>query len=147
MKSFLSIALLTSALVLVPKTTGQEANAGRTPGKPMELSFAEPNTWWNLYFSKDNNPLQRGGGSIHAVKVLEVSESRPSWIKIAFPKTREDHLSILQPASKAQADDDISFEAALAEWEKTISEWTVMWVNLGFVVYMTKVDSNGSMKK
>jgi hypothetical protein len=33
---------------------------------------------------------------------------------------------------------------AISEWEKTVSEWKVMWVNLDFVVHVTRLEPGGA---
>lgn len=137
MKPLATTISVAAALLLAAHPHAQEPPPTPEPGRPALL---QTNTWWNLYFSKDHDPLRRGGDSIRAVKVLEVDRERPSWIKIAFPKDRAEHLSIFKPAAKASADPSLSVTEALSEWEKTISDWQTLWVNLRFVVYVTKVE-------
>lgn len=104
-----------------------------------ESGLLEVGSWWNLYFEKENDQLARPGRSINAVKVVAVDAKRPSWIQISYPKSNDEHFSIFAPAAKASKDDSISIEEALAAWEKTVSEWTTTWVNLDYVVRMSKV--------
>jgi hypothetical protein len=129
-------SMLAIAFVLPFVATGADQDHGDA-----DTPFLQANTWWNLYFSKENNPLNRG---IVAVKILGVDEKRPSWVKIAFPKKREEHYSIFGPAAKAHDNEDISLEAALAKWEKTVTEWKVIWVNLDYVVHMAPVEAQAS---
>ena len=130
MKILLSIMFTASLLLPVEAQQPRTSESG-------DKTFIEANTWWNLFFAKDNDPLKR---PVHAVKVLEIDQRQRSWIKIAFPKSREEHFSIFRPAAKAHDNDAIAIEEALAKWEETISDWKVMWVNLDYVVYVTRVD-------
>jgi hypothetical protein len=142
MKPIYYAVILCGIMTWAVVTNGQE-KAERTAACGTVM---EEGNWWNLYFDEENNPLQRGKGSIHAVKVLQRDERRPSWIKIAFPKERDEHYSIFGPAAKAHDDDDLAIEEALADWEETVDEWKVMWVNLDYVVYATEVGKGVSAK-
>ena len=138
MKTLLMPLLAGVCLVAIPALGQTDARSNTVPGDPSE--FVETGTWWNLFFSQGNDPLRRGTGSINAVKIMRVSKTHPEWIKIAFPKKRKEHYSIFGPAAKAHDDDSVDLYAALADWEKSISEWKVIWVNLNFVVHMSKVE-------
>jgi hypothetical protein len=101
--------------------------------------FLQPGEWWNLYFDEGIDPLKR---SVRAVKIVQLSEHHPSWVRIAFPKDQNEHISILGPAAKAHGDSAIELNAALAKWEKGIAEWKTIWINLDFVVHVTKVEQS-----
>ena len=73
------------------------------------------------------------------MQVLEVDKHRPSSIKIRFPRDRDQHLSIVQPVRKSREKPDIPLEKALSEWEKGITVWDTMWVNLRYVVKVTSI--------
>ena len=113
-----------------PTSTRTEAARG-------DATFLQPGTWWNLFSSEGENPL--GGRSIRAVKVLEIARRHPSWVKTTFPKSEKEHRSIFGPAAKAHKNQDVQVKDALAEWEKSVTEWTVRWVNLAHVVHASMV--------
>lgn len=134
------LAGIFAGLLLIPLAGhSQQSETGVSSNR----SFLQTNAWWNLYFAQENNPLRRGDTCINAVKVLEIDQNRPSWIKVTFPKSREDHLSIFGPVAKVRDKGGVAFDVAMAKWEKTVSDWKTMWVNLDFVVYMTKVQPSG----
>lgn len=132
----LPIALLASVVILLNAAHAQEDSR---PHKAPEgrSEFLQPGKWWNLYSDEGNDPLQR---SIRAVKVVQLSDAHPSWVQIAFPKNTKEHFSIFGPAGKAHDDNKVDLDAALAEWEDSITEWRVIWINLDFVVYMSPVE-------
>lgn len=132
------VALLTSVALFV---TAAQAQAASRPDAAADAQseFLEAGQWWNLFFAEGNDPLRRGTGSINAVKIVQLRKTHPSWVQIAFPKNRKEHFGIFGPAAKAHDDDSIDLEAALADWEKGITQWKVIWINLDFVVYMSKV--------
>ncbi len=140
----LIIPTLIACIGLPLAARGEDKTPTPAGGNTSDIPFIQADTWWNLYFSSDKNPLQRGPLSINAVKVIEVSHTNPSWIKITFPKHKEEHLSILRTLADAEgrASDHLSIDAALSDWEETVTMWNTMWVNLDHVVYITKVDPN-----
>ncbi len=141
MQKMLFVTILVAALGLPGAAAGQggeKTSSARASAHP----FLQPNSWWNLYFANDNNPLKRAGLSIAAVKVVEIDKQRPSWVKIRFPKDKDEHLSILKATVRARKDSHMSIDDALGEWEKTISDWESIWINLDFVVYVTRVEPN-----
>ncbi|HBN76054.1 MAG TPA: hypothetical protein DD473_09585 [Planctomycetaceae bacterium] len=77
--------------------------------------------------------------TVNAVKLISTDAKRPNWVQIQFPKDRNEHLSILKPASMAFENEDLELMLALEEWEKTITDWNLVWVNLDYVVRITKV--------
>jgi hypothetical protein len=129
------IALLASVVLSLNAAHAQDDSR---PQKHPEArsEFLQPGKWWNLYSDERNDPLRR---SIRAVKVVKLSDTHPSWVQIAFPKTTKEHFSIFGPAAKAHDDDKVDLDAALADWEKSITEWKVIWINLDFVVHMSPV--------
>lgn len=134
----LPICLVTSIflLVSVPHVHGEMPP---TSIPQAQQEFLEPGKWWNLTFVSENNPLKRGDFSIHAVKILKLSETHSSWVQIAFPRDDEEHTSIFGPTAKAHEDSSLDLQAELAEWEKTITDWEVIWVNLHYVVKISPV--------
>ena len=135
----LPIALLASVVLFVNAVQAQDDSPSNTAPEARP-GFLQPGQWWNLYFAEGNDPLKRGAVLIHAVKIVQFSERHPSWVQIAIPKNRIKHFSIFGPAAKAHDDDSIDLDAALADWEKSITEWKVIWINLDFVVHITKVE-------
>lgn len=129
------------AIALVPNLATAQQNGERSSsrGASGNGGFLQAGTWWNLYFEERNSPLQRGQLSINAVKVLDVQHQ--PWIQIAFPATESEHQSIFGPAARAHENDQLSAKEALADWEKTVSSWRIIWVNLDFVVHISKVGS------
>ncbi len=117
---------------------GQETAPGNS-ASDTQAEFLQPGTWWNLYFDKDNDPLKHGDRSVKAVKIIQLSEKHPGWVQIAFPKTWDEHISIIGPAAAAHDDASVDIEPKLKTWEKSVTQWRVIWVNLEFVVYMSKV--------
>lgn len=134
----LPIFLLASVVLLVTPAVGQDVSSS-SEATDKRSGFLQPDEWWNLYFDDGINPLKR---SVRAVKIVQLSEHHPSWVQIAFPKDREVHFSIFGPAAKAHDDSGIDLNAALAKWEKGITEWKTMWINLDFVVHVTKVEQS-----
>lgn len=47
---------------------------------------------------------------------------------------------MLGPAARASKNEELSLDEALAEWQKHISKWDVMWINLRYVTRITKVE-------
>ncbi len=101
--------------------------------------FLDAGIWYNFYFEKENDLLKRGNLTVNAVKLISTDAKRPNWVQIQFPKDRNEHLSILKPASMAFENEDLELMLALEEWEKTITDWNLVWVNLDYVVRITKV--------
>ena len=141
MKS-LPIILLSSVCLLVAPAAGQD---GSTSSEPSSSSseFLQRDKWWNLYFDEGNDPLNR---PVRAVKVVQLSEKHSSWVRVAFPKDKKEHFSILRPAAEASDDKAIDLDAALAKWENGITEWKTMWINLDFVVHITRVEPSDEPK-
>lgn len=137
----LPIALLASVVLSAHAAQGED-DSRSNPAPEARPGFLEPGMWWNFYFADGSDPLKRGAVSIKAVKILQFSERHPSWVQIAFPKRRKEHFSILEPAAKAHDDDSVDLDAALAEWEESITQWSVIWVNLDFVVRISKVEQS-----
>ena len=44
---------------------------------------------------------------------------------------------MLKPAANAHANEEL--QAAIEDWEETVSDWKSMWVNLDYVVHMNPV--------
>ncbi|WP_339747997.1 hypothetical protein [uncultured Rubinisphaera sp.] len=101
--------------------------------------FLKAGIWYNFYFEKENNLLKRGGMTVNAVKLISIDEDRSNWVQIQYPKERDEQISILKPASMAFENEDLELSLALEEWEKTITNWNIVWVNLDYVVRITKV--------
>ena len=131
----LPICLVATVVLLSNAARGQYESRSPTTSDT-QPQFLESGKWWNLYFADENDPL----GTIKAVKVVQLCETHPSWVQIAFPKKQKEHFSILKPAARAHDDPSIDFEDAIAEWERSVSEWKVIWINLNFVVHMNKVE-------
>ena len=125
------VLLLLAGLTAQDSDTKAEVSEG--PG------FLHVGEWWNFYFVSDHDPLKRGNMSVRAVKIVELDKLRPSWVKIQFPSTIDEHLSILNGMRKAQDNEEVTLQQALDEWEKTVTEWKTKWVNLRYVVHITEV--------
>lgn len=132
----LPIALLASVALFLNTTHAEDDSPPRNAPEARS-EFLQSGQWWNLYCDEDNDPLHR---SIRAVKVIQLSGTHPSWVQIAFPKDTKEHFSILQPAADAHDDDAVDLDAAIAEWERGVTEWKVIWINLDFVVSMSPVE-------
>lgn len=141
MKS-LPVTLLASVVLFVSPAQAQDDSSANNKAETGSC-FLDPGEWWNLYFDESNDPTLKKDPlkrSINAVKIIQVSQTHPNWVQIAFPKERKEHFSIFGPAAKAHRNPSINFQAALAEWERSISEWKSIWINLYFVVHMSKVE-------
>ena len=117
---------------------GQGA-APDTAASDTQAEFLQPGTWWNLYFASESDPLKHGDRSVKSVKIIQLSAKHPGWVQIAFPENLKEHISILRPVGAAYDDDSMGLDAELKTWEKSVTMWRVIWVNLEFVVYMSKV--------
>jgi hypothetical protein len=135
--SFILFSLFVGPRGVSATTPEEEVSAPKTETAHSDVPFLQSGAWWNLFFSKGQDPLR--GRSVRAVKVLRVAEQHPSWIRIAFPKDAKEHRSIYGPAAKAHKRNDIRAEDALDEWEKTVTAWQITWINLNFVVHASRV--------
>lgn len=143
MKQLIILLIIAGLLPSAFIAAAQDKATTPEPAHPSNSSFLQANTWWNLYFAKGHNPLQRGRDSINAVKILTIDKVRPAWVKITFPKVRKEHLSIIKPVAAAQDNSNLTAAEALAKWEDSVSDWQVMWVNLDYVERITKVETDG----
>ncbi|WP_146502483.1 hypothetical protein [Rubinisphaera italica] len=126
------------------KTAGEnfgseDIKSHRIAQSKKSTGFLDAGVWYNFYFEKENDLLKRGGMTVNAVKLISIDEDHSNWVQIQYPKERDEHLSILKPASMAFENEDLELSLALEEWEKTITEWNIVWVNLDYVVRITKV--------
>lgn len=131
-----SLAIVGDIEVQANPAAGQD---GSSSAKAADLTngFLQPGEWWNLYSDHENDPLKR---SVRAVKIIQLNKQHASWVQITFPEDRDEHVSIFGPAAKVHGGGTIGLDAALAKWEKGITDWRTMWINLDFVVHMSKVE-------
>ncbi len=129
--------ILLAVVGFVSTLAAADEGALSSSGVDADSEFLQPGEWWNLFFDNGSDPLNR---TVRAVKVVQLSEKHSSWVRIKFPKDRDEHLSIFGPVIKAHDDGASDLHAALAKWEKGIVEWRTMWINLDFVVHASKVE-------
>ena len=126
------------------KTAEVAFEAQNVKSRPIDQSqkssgFLDAGIWYNFYFEKENDLLKRGDMTVNAVKLISMDANRSNWVQIQFPKDRNEHVSIMKPASMAFENEDLELSLALEEWEKTVTDWNIVWVNLDYVVRITKV--------
>lgn len=106
-------------------------------------SFLLANRWYDFDFVKGAAPNYGPGTeplALPTVKIVRVINE--SWVEIAFPLSRKQHLGLLNARS---ADDRYSGRATVdgrvfVDWEKSITEWRVLWVNLQHVAGITPLE-------
>jgi hypothetical protein len=134
MKS-LPIAIFTSTVLLLNIANAQDKAFAKNSASE-KATFLQPGQWWNLYSDERNDAIKR---TVRAVKIVRLSNVHPSWVQIAFPKDRKEHGSIFGPAAKAHENKDVNVDVEIAEWEKSITQWKTIWINLDFVYSMSPV--------
>lgn len=117
----------------------QNVKSRRIDQSQKSSGFLDAGIWYNFYFEKENDLLKRGDMTVNAVKLISMDANRSNWVQIQFPKDRNEHVSIMKPASMAFENEDLELSLALEEWEKTVTDWNIVWVNLDYVVRITKV--------
>jgi|GEM_PF-3164845 len=98
--------------------------------------FVRPGSWWGLSFAKGNHPheFERDLGRVPLVKVVAIDEVYPSWIKITYPKDKDEHFKLAWEFGQAiENDPDASPKAIFATLEAEVKNWDSLWVNLQFV--------------
>jgi hypothetical protein len=99
--------------------------------------FVRSGSWWGLDFAKDNHPpeFKRDLGRVPLVKVVAVDNLHPSWIKITYPKDKDEHFKLAWKLGQAiENSPDALPKATLAILEAEVKNWDALWVNLQFVV-------------
>ncbi|MEQ8849807.1 hypothetical protein [Botrimarina sp.] len=109
------------------------------PPRPT-AEFMQPGEWWNLYFVEGGGPLDRGRVTYHACGVLAFAKDRPNWVLVRWPAKEEDHVSLVRAVIGAREGSGVSLKEAIGAWEKGISRWRTMWVNLDHVSHASRVE-------
>jgi hypothetical protein len=144
---FESLSILIFALAVFSSAAGADRLANELNGtKSVAYADLKVGTWYNFYFVEGRSPFPTASSrsdlaasklTIHAAKI--VAKSSESEIRITFPELSSEHLAILKARAKDHADTGSATTSgeAFKKWEKSISEWKTVSINLEHVDRIT----------
>ena len=100
--------------------------------------FLSPGAWWNMHFADGIDLGKRGNRTIHAFRVVQTYPTNPDWVRVAYPRSFEEHWGLARISSDAFKEGS-TFEEVIEAYEGSVTDWKYEWVNLRYVVRMTSV--------